>query len=324
MMGQLERGWLTASCQELLAFSEEACFIIIQTFTPTDDILALGPVTFQELLGNLHHVSFSVLGEDQAQHGRVFVLVSDRHPDPSVTEYPFDHYMPCLPAVGCTSHTFDTPASEWAAYLRQLRLPAPVDDGVAVDTASVSAASTAIAAKEELVKPSSVHANKLIHDVYSETGQQQQQTRSESSSMAQMGTTPKQQPMPSLPAMSPLQGIGPAAAAVHSPQPPAATVQKEGSSRLHSSPVSHRPAVTAKGATKGKPSSSPSGTSKESTSEQGIPTGFWKKVKAACRAAGLRVASGLKKGAVWLRNCPGRAVSLIKNVATAALGISRQ
>ena len=52
--------------------------------------------------------------------------------------------------------------------------------------------------------------------------------------------------------------------------------------------------------------------------------GFWRKVKSACRAAGSCVARGLKKGAAWLRSCPGRAVSLIKSVATAALGSSRQ
>lgn len=271
MMGQLERGWLTAPCQELLAFSEQACFIIIHTFTPTDDILALGPVTFQELLGNLCHVSFSVLGGDQAQHGRVFVLDSHRHPDPDVTEYPFDHYMPCLPAVGCTSHTCDTPASEWAAYLRQLRSPAPVDDSDAVDTAAGSAANTESEAKEELVKPSPVHTNKLIHDVYSESGQQQQQARSGSSSMAQVGTPPNKQPVSTLPAISPTPAASPTAAAVQSPQPPTATVQKEGSSRLDSSPVSHRPAVTVQDqeAKQRKPCSSPSGASK--ASEQGTP-----------------------------------------------------
>ena len=52
--------------------------------------------------------------------------------------------------------------------------------------------------------------------------------------------------------------------------------------------------------------------------------GFWRKVKSACRAAGSCVARGLKKGAAWLRNCPSRAVSLIKSMATAALGGSRQ
>lgn len=261
MLEQFEIGWLRGPCQELLAFSQKACFIVISTSTPTDDILALGPVTFQELLSNLRHVAFTVLGQSQAHHGRHFIMIRHTHEDPRVEEYALEHYMPCLPAEGCTSHTFDTHASTWAAYLRQLRSLAATDDAHAADAAAVSAADTEVDAVEELAKPSLAYTEEL-QDVHPE---RQQTASTASDSTVQVGSTHNQQPMPTLPVLSPTPGASPAATAVLSPQPPPAAAQKKG--------VSQKPAVTAqdKGLPSAKARASPSGTSKQSASEQGSP-----------------------------------------------------
>ena len=222
---QLEEGWLQGPCQELLARSQEACFIIISTSTPTSDILALGHVTFQELLANMQHLAFCVLGENQGHHGRFFILIRHKHPNPDVEEYTAEHYMPCLPAEGCIRHTFDTPASAWGTYLRQLRSPCPSVDGDAADAAddsecesaeffsaeSGSSVSTENPTEEELAKPSLAHTWELIQDAYPEVQQQQQQQQqeqeqdqvsSESNSIVQVGTTPDLPPMPPVLAVS--------------------------------------------------------------------------------------------------------------------------
>ena len=118
---ELASGWFQGASQGLFAYAQEACFIVLSTSTPTEAILALGPVTFQQLLANMEHVSVSILGENQKQVDRRFVLIRHKHADPLKEDYMCEHYMPCLPAEGI-HHSFDTCASEWAAYLQQLKV----------------------------------------------------------------------------------------------------------------------------------------------------------------------------------------------------------
>lgn len=288
---------MEAGCQELLAFSEQACFVVISTSTPTEDILALGPLSFRGLLSKLQHVAINVVGENQAHLGQLFMLIRHKHSDPYKKDYAAEHYMSCLPAEGVRNHTFDTSARVWAAYLRQLRSPGPSNVGDATDAASGSAASADLAAKPEAV--SALSPAKLIQDVHPGTAQQQQQQQAESGSMAQEGTTPNQQSLPALLAISATPGAGPATAqqanpqdaelpvlprpvpagvtsAVQLPVTPGAAVQKEGGSRLDTSPGTHKPAVQTsldESLLHEDSHSLPSGTSSGLTSEQGTPKG---------------------------------------------------
>ena len=54
-----------------------------------------------------------------------------------------------------------------------------------------------------------------------------------------------------------------------------------------------------------------------------IHRGFKRKIREACRAAGICLAKGLKNVAAWLLHCPTRAAYLIYNLATAILGCSQ-
>ena len=86
-MRQLTDGWLGAPCQELFAYIQEACFLVISTSTPTEYLLQLcegRDITFRELLGEMQQVEFSFLGANQRQPGRQFVLIRHKHVDPSV------------------------------------------------------------------------------------------------------------------------------------------------------------------------------------------------------------------------------------------------
>ena len=54
-----------------------------------------------------------------------------------------------------------------------------------------------------------------------------------------------------------------------------------------------------------------------------ICRGFRRKIREACRAAGICLAKGLKNVAAWLLHCPARAAHLIQNLAAAVLGRSQ-
>jgi len=51
--------------------------------------------------------------------------------------------------------------------------------------------------------------------------------------------------------------------------------------------------------------------------------GLKSRVKEACKAAGISFGRGMKNIAAWLLSCPGKAATLIYNLAAAILGPSR-
>ena len=52
--------------------------------------------------------------------------------------------------------------------------------------------------------------------------------------------------------------------------------------------------------------------------------GFRRRVREACKAAGISFVKGLKNVASWILRCPAKAATLIRDLATAVLGGSRR
>ena len=189
-MRQLTDGWLGAPCQELFAYIQEACFLVISTSTPTEYLLQLcegRDITFRELLGEMQQVEFSFLGANQRQPGRQFVLIRHKHVDPSVLNYCLEHYMPCLPAGG-VQHIFESPPQAWAAHLQQLKA-SPADTDI---TAGHSAAAGTVAKAQLLGAPAS--SAEFVQECQQQ--QQEQQDAVEAKSAETKSTEAKAKTLP--------------------------------------------------------------------------------------------------------------------------------
>ena len=118
---EMKEGWFRGLSQGLFAYAQDACYLILSTSTPTEALIALGPVTFETLLGNMRHLAVTLLGQQQTDPDRRFVLIRHKHVDPRMEQYGYEHYMPCMPAQG-TRHIFESPVKEWALHLGQLKV----------------------------------------------------------------------------------------------------------------------------------------------------------------------------------------------------------
>ena len=122
MRDEVEDGYLNQPGQELIAYSERACFLVLSTSTPTDDLMAMGRTTFAELLAAMQHFSVTIIGS--VEYGKTCLLVRHKHADPAQEGlYPLEHFMPCMPAKG-VFHSFDTPAEVLINHLVEIRVSA--------------------------------------------------------------------------------------------------------------------------------------------------------------------------------------------------------
>jgi len=120
MREEVEEGYLNQPGQELIAYSEQACYIVLSTSTPTDELMALGLTTFGELLAAMQHFSVTIIGS--VDYGKKCLLVRHKHPDPAQEGlYHFEHFMPCMPAEG-VFHTYDTPTQVFINHLVEIRV----------------------------------------------------------------------------------------------------------------------------------------------------------------------------------------------------------
>ena len=238
---QLAEGWLGAPCQELLAYMQEACFLVISTSTPTEYLLQqceMQGTTFGELLGNMQQVEFSFVGVNQMQPGRQFALIRHKHEDSSVVDYCLEHYMPCLPGNGI-QHTFQTPPQAWAAHLQQLKAP-PLDIDITGRHSKLG--SSAVADAIAKVQPGSAPLSSAELEQECQQQQRQQQQQSESARIAEVRAAPT-----TLRHFSALPLTAATTTAqidtLPGPSVPAA-LPKVGKVKLHSSAVDPNPAVS--------------------------------------------------------------------------------
>ncbi len=120
MREEVEEGYLNQPGQEIIAYSEQACYFVLNTSTPTDELMALGLTTFGELLAAMQHFSVTIIGS--VDYGKKCLLVRHKHADPAQEGlYPFEHFMPCMPATG-VFHTFDTPTQVFINHLVETRV----------------------------------------------------------------------------------------------------------------------------------------------------------------------------------------------------------
>lgn len=120
MREEVEEGYLNQPGQELIAYSEKACYFVLSTSIPTDELMALGLTTFGELLAAMQHFSVTIIGS--VEYGKTCLLVRHKHPDPTQEGlYNFEHFMPCMPAEG-VFHTLDTPIQVFINHLVETRV----------------------------------------------------------------------------------------------------------------------------------------------------------------------------------------------------------
>ena len=238
IMQQLANGWLGAPCQELLAYMQEACFLVISTSTPTEYLLQLcdtQDVTFEQLLAEMQQVEFSFLGVNQRQPGRQFVLIRHKHVDPAVVDYCLEHYMPCLPAEG-VQHTFQTPPQAWAAHLQQLKAP-PADTDVTARHSKLGSSVIAdIVAKAQSGSSPSSPAE-LVQE-----GQQQQQQQSHSATTAEVKAATSS--LGNFSTLSPPTDTSTAQIDTSTKQSVPAPLPKAGQVSMHKSALDPRPSVS--------------------------------------------------------------------------------
>lgn len=122
MKDELGRGYLNHAGQELMAFSEQTCFVVLSTSVCTDAMLSLGTTSFGELLAAMDRLSVTAVGTPE--YGKTCILVRHKHPDPAMEgQYSGEHIMPCMPARGVL-HDCNTAAEEWGAHLLEVRVGA--------------------------------------------------------------------------------------------------------------------------------------------------------------------------------------------------------
>jgi len=120
MREEVEEGYLNQPGQELIAYSEQACYIVLSTSTPTDELMQMGLTTFGELLAAMQHFSLTIIGS--VDYGKTCLLVRHKHADPAQEGlYHFEHFMPCMPATG-VFHTFDTSTQVFINHLVEIRV----------------------------------------------------------------------------------------------------------------------------------------------------------------------------------------------------------
>ena len=121
ILTELERGWLSNTTQELLAFSQQARFLVLSTSTFTEDLLKLQHVTWEELLSSMKHVTINVIGA-RTPGRAMFVLVRHKHADMHKEgTYGAEHFMPCMPLEGY-QHQFSAAPEVWAEHLLNLKV----------------------------------------------------------------------------------------------------------------------------------------------------------------------------------------------------------
>ncbi|KAA6425707.1 MAG: hypothetical protein FRX49_04604 [Trebouxia sp. A1-2] len=119
MRDELEDGYLNQPGQELIAYSEQTCFLVLSTSTPTDELMEMGQTTFAELLAAMQHFSLTIIGS--VDYGKTCLLVRHKHADPAQEGlYHWEHFMPIMPAKG-VFHTFDTPTELVINHLVETR-----------------------------------------------------------------------------------------------------------------------------------------------------------------------------------------------------------
>ncbi len=122
MRDEVEDGYLNQPGQELIAYSEQACYLVLSTSTPTDELLEVGQTTFGELLAAMQHFSVTIIGN--VDYGKTCLLVRHKHADPAQEGlYHWEHFMPVMPAKG-VFHTFDTPTEVFINHLVETRVSA--------------------------------------------------------------------------------------------------------------------------------------------------------------------------------------------------------
>ena len=238
---QLNNGWLEGPCQELLAYMQKVCFLVISTSTPTDYLLQLcerQDVTFGQLLGEMQQVEFSFLGVNQRQPDRQFVLIRHKHVNTSIMDYCLEHYLPCLPAGG-VQHTFQTPPQAWAAHLQQLKAP-PADTDITAGHSNLG--SSAVAGTVAKAQPGNAASSSA--QLMQERQQQQQLADVQSQSARTAEVKPSTAALSHFPTVSPAADTTTAQINTLTGPPVPAPLPKVGKAKIHSSAGDTRPAVS--------------------------------------------------------------------------------